>query len=98
MIQILIAVLGVFPLWAGPFGPLPAHLTRLASRASQASDKIPGNLGAFVLGATLGLIWTPCAGPVLGSILTLIATSTDLARAGILLSAYALGAGIPMLL
>ena len=58
----------------------------------------PGNFGGFVLGVMIGIIWTPCAGPVLGSILTLIATSTDVARAGILLIAYAIGAGLPMLI
>ncbi len=50
-----------------------------------------------MLGAALGLIWTPCAGPVLGSILTLIATSKDAATSSALLVAYALGAAIPML-
>ena len=50
-----------------------------------------------MLGAALGLIWTPCAGPVLGSILTLIATSKDVATSSALLVIYALGAAIPML-
>ena len=45
----------------------------------------------------MGLIWTPCAGPVLGSILTLIATSKDTAWASLLLVVYALGAALPML-
>src|SRR6266702_2287574 len=45
----------------------------------------------------LGFVWTPCAGPVLGSILTLVATSKNLAWAGTLLIAYAIGAAIPML-
>jgi cytochrome c biogenesis protein CcdA len=56
-----------------------------------------GNAGGFVLGLALGVLWTPCAGPVLGSILTLIATATDLAWAAVLLGCYALGAAIPML-
>jgi cytochrome c-type biogenesis protein len=51
-----------------------------------------------VLGTTLGLVWTPCAGPVLGSILTVIATSKDTAWASTLLVVYAIGAAIPMLL
>jgi cytochrome c-type biogenesis protein len=56
-----------------------------------------GNLGGFVLGTTLGLVWSPCAGPVLGSILTIIATSRDNAWASALLVVYAIGAAIPML-
>ena len=50
-----------------------------------------------MLGTTLGLVWTPCAGPVLGSILTLVATSKDTAWASLLLVVYAIGAALPML-
>jgi len=50
-----------------------------------------------VLGTTLGLVWTPCAGPVLGSILTLVATSKDGTWGSTLMIAYAIGAAIPML-
>ncbi len=50
-----------------------------------------------MLGTTLGLVWTPCAGPVLGSILTVVATSKDTAWASLLLIVYATGAAIPML-
>ncbi|MBT7483305.1 cytochrome c biogenesis protein CcdA, partial [Candidatus Peregrinibacteria bacterium] len=57
-----------------------------------------GNWGGLFLGLILGIVWAPCAGPVLGSILTLVITQTDLSRAGILLFAYSIGAGIPMLL
>lgn len=56
-----------------------------------------GLWSGFILGASLGLVWTPCAGPVLGSILTLIAAKQSLAQASALLIAYALGAGLPML-
>jgi cytochrome c-type biogenesis protein len=50
--------------------------------------------GAFVLGAVLGLGWTPCIGPILGGILTLTA-----AGGGInFLLAYILGLAVPFLL
>ena len=54
--------------------------------------------GAVLLGASLGAVWAPCAGPVLGSILTLIASSQRLDHAALLLSAYSIGAAVPMLL
>ena len=57
-----------------------------------------GNLGGFILGMTLGVVWTPCAGPVLASVLTLIALQKELLTAVILLFAYAIGAGVPMLI
>jgi len=45
---------------------------------------------------TLGAVWTSCAGPVLGSILTVVATSNQLGWSAMLL-AYAIGSGVPML-
>lgn len=93
----LLGLFGVFMVWPTPFERLISHFSKYITAASQASGRVSGNWGGFAIGASLGLVWTPCAGPVLGSILTLIVTSTDLARAGILITAYALGAGIPML-
>ncbi len=55
-------------------------------------------LGEFLLGSQLGLLWTPCAGSVLGSILILAAVDQQVFSAFILLVFYGLGAGIPMLL
>lgn len=94
-----LGIFGALMLWPTPFEKLAAYLSGLSTQASAFSSKAgSGNLGGFVLGLTLGLIWTPCAGPVLGSILTLIATQTQLDQAAILLVAYAIGAGIPMLI
>lgn len=63
------------------------------------ADLAEGGLwSGFLLGASLGIVWSPCAGPVLGSILTLVAQKQNLLQAGALLLAYALGAGVPMLL
>lgn len=56
-----------------------------------------GLIGEFWLGTQLGLLWTPCAGPVLGSILILAAVKHDTAAAFVLLILYGLGAGIPLL-
>ncbi len=57
----------------------------------------PGNpFAAFVLGAAFAFGWTPCIGPLLGSILAFTAASTSASGVG-LLSAYALGLGVPFL-
>ena len=52
----------------------------------------------FWIGTQLGLLWTPCAGPALGSILVLAAVQKEILGALTLLTAYGLGAGIPLLL
>jgi cytochrome c biogenesis protein CcdA len=46
---------------------------------------------------SLGAVWTPCAGPVLASILVLVAKAQDAGWSALLLILYATGAGIPML-
>ena len=56
-----------------------------------------GLAGEFWLGTQLGLLWTPCAGPVLGSILVLAAVDHQIEGAFKLLLLYGIGAAIPML-
>lgn len=53
---------------------------------------------AFVLGVAFGFGWTPCIGPILGAILTVSAVHTSLSGGIGLLTAYALGLGLPFLL
>ncbi|MFQ5830793.1 MAG: cytochrome c biogenesis CcdA family protein [Candidatus Methylomirabilia bacterium] len=54
--------------------------------------------GAFGLGAAFAVGWTPCIGPVLGSILFLAGTADQAGRGTALLAAYSLGLGIPFFL
>lgn len=94
----LLALFGLFMFWPTPFEKLTSYLSGFSTKATEWSRAAGnGNFGGFILGVTLGVIWTPCAGPVLGSILTLIATQSDLAAASVLLVAYAIGAALPML-
>jgi cytochrome c-type biogenesis protein len=52
---------------------------------------------SFLIGVTFGAGWSPCVGPILGSILTMAATRQDVAQAGWLLVVYSLGLAIPFL-
>ena len=52
---------------------------------------------ALVLGLAFGFGWTPCIGPVLGAILTVSAAQSSISGGIVLLSAYALGLGVPFL-
>lgn len=92
----LIGIFGVVMIWPRPFEAMTSRLSTLLPR--QAASEGQGHMGALLLGAGLGLVWAPCAGPVLASILVFVATSPDWTTAGTLLLAYSLGAGIPMLL
>jgi len=53
---------------------------------------------SFIVGMAFGFGWTPCIGPILGSILALASTEDTIARAIILLSFYSLGLAIPFVL
>ena len=95
---ILLLGFGLLMVWPAPFEWLSIRIGAQLSGGSAGNTRPhQGNVGGFVLGTTLGLVWTPCAGPVLGSILTIVATSSDTAWASALLVVYAMGAAIPML-
>src|SRR5712672_2176355 len=91
---ILLVGFGLLMIWPAPFEWLWSRIGGFTGGGAASSQ---GLIDGFVLGTTLGLVWTPCAGPVLGSILTVVATSKDTGWASLLLVVYAIGAAIPML-
>ena len=54
--------------------------------------------GSFLVGVTFAAAWTPCAGPILGSILVMAGTKASMAQGAVLLSIYSLGIAIPFFL
>ena len=64
---------------------------------SNLNVKGEGRVGAFVLGMALGLVWVPCVGPFLSSILTMVGTNGQLSYGIALLGFYSLGLALPML-
>jgi len=59
----------------------------------------PGKpFSSFLFGATFAFGWTPCIGPILGSILLLASSSTTLLQGAALLAIFSLGLAIPFLL
>ncbi|MDY6965867.1 MAG: cytochrome c biogenesis CcdA family protein [Halobacteriota archaeon] len=72
--------------------------TRLNLGGRLSSINTEGSFGGFILGLSLGLVWTPCVGPILGSILTMVAVEGDLPNGALLLLFYSLGFVIPLLI
>ena len=60
--------------------------------------KPAGLLGAFVMGLAFAFGWTPCAGPVLAAVLMMAGAEATVAKGALLLAAYSLGTGIPLLI
>jgi cytochrome c biogenesis protein CcdA/thiol-disulfide isomerase/thioredoxin len=87
----VVVVVGISLLWR----PLGELLSRPFQRLSR---RHPGDVGSgFVLGASLGLIFTPCAGPVIGAVATVAATRDLGVEAVLITLAYGLGAGLVLL-
>jgi thiol-disulfide isomerase/thioredoxin len=87
------------------FPALSDRLTRplvaWGSRLSERADKRDGSTGigaSLLLGVATGLLWAPCAGPILGIIFTAAALNGASANTTLLLLAYALGAATSLAL
>ena len=63
-----------------------------------AGDQGGSAFGAYILGLAFAFGWTPCIGPILGTILTFVAQDASFSRGMILMGAYAFGLGIPFVL
>jgi cytochrome c-type biogenesis protein len=87
----LIVVFGLYTVGALKIG--------LLSREAriQLGDKPLGYLGSVLAGMAFGAGWTPCIGPILGSILLYTSSQADFGRGLSLLLAYSLGLAIPFL-
>ncbi|MEW6104281.1 MAG: cytochrome c biogenesis protein CcdA [bacterium] len=57
-----------------------------------------GGFGSLIVGMTFAVGWTPCIGPIFGSILTLAATKKTLSQGILLLSSYSFGLALPFLI
>tara|TARA_Y100001936_G_C15981787_1_gene617153 strand:+ start:384 stop:1091 length:708 start_codon:yes stop_codon:yes gene_type:complete len=62
------------------------------------SDIQPSSFGSILIGMAFGFGWTPCIGPILGSILALAATEESINKGIMLLLFYSLGLAIPFIL
>ena len=72
--------------------------TPLATSADRLAGRLPAGLGGrFALGALLGVVWTPCAGPTLAAAVTLAARSESLLRAATVMLGFGVGAVVPVL-
>lgn len=54
--------------------------------------------GQFILGLLLGVVWSPCVGPVLGATITLASQGANLAHVTSVMALFGFGAGLPLIL
>jgi cytochrome c biogenesis protein CcdA/peroxiredoxin len=86
--------------WAKVVTTLQTALYSDTRRQMNAPGRQAGYLGSAFMGVVFAAGWTPCIGPILGSILGLAASASggNASTAGSLLAAYSFGLGIPLLI
>ena len=70
--------------------------SRIAARGSRRGNS-KGFTGGLLVGVGLGLVWTPCVGPIMASVISLAVTQSVDGAAVFIILAYSLGTSIPML-
>lgn len=68
-----------------------------SSRTTPQSETRQDFVSGFLIGLSLGLVWTPCVGPILASVISLALTGSVTSTAFLITLAYATGTAIPML-
>jgi cytochrome c-type biogenesis protein len=77
---------------------------RAAGALSNSGNQLLGRItlqgltGQFVIGALLGVVWSPCVGPTLGAATTLASQGRDLAQISLLMLIFGIGAAAPLVL
>ncbi len=77
---------------------LTSPLVALGNQLNDASSRQRGWIGSLLAGLAVGLLWAPCAGPVLGAILSLGFVHPGQATTGGLLLAYGSGGALMLFL
>ncbi len=98
MTVIVAMILGVIAMELG--GRIATSIQQLGADVQTKARSELGDqslLTAFIIGLTMGLVWVPCAGPALGFALAVVRDQPGIAAA-LYLTAYAVGAGIPLIL
>jgi cytochrome c biogenesis protein CcdA/thiol-disulfide isomerase/thioredoxin len=85
----------IFPRLSNWFAKVTTPMANLGQKIQSSKPK-DGFWGGVVFGLALGLLWTPCAGPILGAITTLVASQTISSTVVIMTLLYSVGAGIPL--
>ncbi len=70
--------------------------SRIAARGRRRGNS-KGFTGGLLVGVSLGLVWTPCVGPIMASVISLAVTQSIDGAAVFIILAYSLGTSIPML-
>jgi cytochrome c biogenesis protein CcdA/thiol-disulfide isomerase/thioredoxin len=94
---VVLTILGVAMIVPGFTKIMEIGISRLTSRfGTSGQEQGTGFSAGFLTGLSLGLVWSPCAGPILAAIATLAATGQVSFQVILVTLAYVTGVGIPL--
>lgn len=96
-VPLLEKVVGVMVVVFGLLLLLDVNLFKRLSWLQGLGGATGGHWSGLVLGLSLGLVWIPCVGPMLSSVLAMVATRGTLTSGVLLLLVYSAGFAVPML-
>lgn len=80
------------------FTLITQRLTQIGSSLKTANNPESGFAGGIIFGCLVGIIWTPCAGPILAAVIVQVVIQKTTLSSLFVVLAFGLGAGVPMLL
>jgi cytochrome c biogenesis protein CcdA/thiol-disulfide isomerase/thioredoxin len=95
---VIIAALGISLLLPAVGARLEAAVSRLLGRFVTSRTEVSGFGSGFLTGAALGIVWSPCAGPILAAVATLAATQAVSVESVFVTLAFGIGIAIPLFL
>lgn len=97
---VLLALFGVVLLSPALQSRTSLLLSPLSGAGNQALQRFQPNglAGQFAIGLLLGLVWSPCVGPTLGSAVALASQGSNLVQIAVLMALFGVGASLPLLL
>lgn len=97
-ILILLALVMMSSYLTEKFNLLTQRFTRVGASNTMINNPESGFFGGLIFGGLVGIIWTPCAGPILAAVIVQVVTQKTTLSSVLAVIAFAIGAGVPMLL
>ncbi len=80
------------------FSMFSQRFMNIGSNLKSANNPESGFLGGMLFGGLIGLIWTPCAGPILATVIVQAIAQKTTLNSALIVTSFATGVGLPMLL
>jgi cytochrome c biogenesis protein CcdA/thiol-disulfide isomerase/thioredoxin len=98
VILFLLGVMMVSTYLTEKFNLITQQLTQIGSSFGSINNTQSGFFSGLLFGGLVGIIWTPCAGPILAAVIVQVVVLQSTYASVLTLLAFAIGAGLPMLL